>query len=559
MKYLKKFASIALALIMVMALCAPAFADDPPTSNLAQTEGTGHKYTVYQVLTGTAATGGGALAEESIAWDPDIDSDAIIAALKAETFVSKNKVQNDTLFDNVVTAQDFANVLADNFLETKPYNTVDNLTKLARIIYSSGVTDGTPAHVIGGEGLQRIQYGYVVAKEEVGENDQNPSYHLKMVASATTTFSTKQGDSTVSKEIMKKKGQATDPEVWVNGAVYKESDEIPFRLVVSLPDNLKDTSVYNSTYSYDIVLHDVLSAGFALEELKITSVSLYNKDANIDTAAANATLASGTGTNGTTYKMTKGTCSNTGDDAVEGCSFEIKVDKLQNNENAQGGGKLVVEYTVPFSADVVNGLAGNENKVTLFERNENKGTDGAKAYQIVLEINKVNGNGDPLVGAEFTLFKAKKDPTDNTKWVPDGEGAKLDMNGDDVTIGEGDAAVTWPEGTRFSYTGLEAGTYILRETKHPDGYNQIDDIVFTVSADANEVPELSVEITYDSSDKLGVSDNMEVGATIENLSGIKLPETGGIGTTIFYIVGGVLVVGAVVLLISKRRTSVDDE
>ena len=63
----------------------------------------------------------------------------------------------------------------------------------------------------------------------------------------------------------------------------------------------------------------------------------------------------------------------------------------------------------------------------------------------------------------------------------------------------------------------------------------------------------------DASGKIQVTLNQLVDSTIENVSGIQLPEAGGIGTTIFYILGGILVVGAAVLLITKRRMGASEE
>ena len=104
------------------------------------------------------------------------------------------------------------------------------------------------------------------------------------------------------------------------------------------------------------------------------------------------------------------------------------------------------------------------------------------------------------------------------------------------------------------------GVYRLKETTTPDGYNTMKDIIFEIKAthsDGNN-PELtglngdsiSGEITLTPS-----KDEGSLTATIENKKGSQLPETGGIGTTIFYVVGVVLMLGAGVLLITKRRMS----
>lgn len=100
---------------------------------------------------------------------------------------------------------------------------------------------------------------------------------------------------------------------------------------------------------------------------------------------------------------------------------------------------------------------------------------------------------------------------------------------------------------KFNIIGLDAGTYTLRETEAPSGFNKCADITIVISAKHNE------NVTAGADLELTHSQNMA--NTIEDKKGSTLPETGGIGTTIFYVVGVVLMLGAGVLLITKRRMS----
>ena len=128
-------------------------------------------------------------------------------------------------------------------------------------------------------------------------------------------------------------------------------------------------------------------------------------------------------------------------------------------------------------------------------------------------------------------------------------------------------------GKVFTFKGLDDGYYRLTEDDAPDGYNKIDPIEFEVTAEhdvtweTEKREELLIsltgnvptgEITFnpiDDKDAEGnvVSANTGLSADVINQAGVVLPETGGIGTTIFYIVGGMLAVAAVVLLITKKR------
>ncbi len=104
----------------------------------------------------------------------------------------------------------------------------------------------------------------------------------------------------------------------------------------------------------------------------------------------------------------------------------------------------------------------------------------------------------------------------------------------------------------FQLSGLKPGKYTIEETRAPEGYNKI--------AGTKEI-----EITWDKDNDFGLTqESIDAGfqmnekgvvyeITIENNQGTELPSTGGIGTTIFYILGGLLVVGAAVVLVARRK------
>ena len=166
-------------------------------------------------------------------------------------------------------------------------------------------------------------------------------------------------------------------------------------------------------------------------------------------------------------------------------------------------------------------------------------------------INKVAKNSDgefePLDGAEFTLEKKVKDSDakDGYKWV---------------SI----AAVKNTEGTTFTFNGLDDGTYRLTETDTPSGYNTIEPIVFTITAkhevlaDDPKLTSMSVDGTDVFTVDIDSGKTTPAGsltADIENKKGTILPSTGGIGTTVFYVTGAILMLGAGVLLVSRKRVS----
>ena len=162
-------------------------------------------------------------------------------------------------------------------------------------------------------------------------------------------------------------------------------------------------------------------------------------------------------------------------------------------------------------------------------------------------VNKVDGEGEALEGAGFTLYK----------WVAD--------ENNWVAVGDEITGVT-----TFTFEGLDVGKYKLVETTVPNGYNKAADIIFYVEAtydDTKDPVELTGLVVKDEDGNVISGENLtftadktegEVETDVVNKAGIELPSTGGMGTTIFYIFGGALVVIAVVLLVTKKRMTTEE-
>ena len=109
---------------------------------------------------------------------------------------------------------------------------------------------------------------------------------------------------------------------------------------------------------------------------------------------------------------------------------------------------------------------------------------------------------------------------------------------------------TVQEDGTVTFSGLGAGSYTITETKTLPGYNTIDPITFTLTFDASASP-----MFVSDNNKVTVGTDNMLDTSIVNQKGSLLPSTGGIGTTIFYVVGGILVIGAGILLVAKKRMS----
>ena len=504
MKHIKKLASLLLVLVMVFALATTAFAEETAYSITINNSAKDHTYEAYQIFTGDLS--GTTLS--NIVWGSGVSEAGQTAlgdaAAKAETL----KTEAD--------AKAFAKAVA-------PY-----LTTAAGS--ANTVTDGK--YVISG-----LAAGYYLVKDQdgslTGDADAYTEYIIKVVSDTTAT--PKSSVPTVEKKVKDTNDSTGVTSDWQDSADYDIGDSIPFQLKATLANNV------SSYTTYKVVFHDTLSKGLT-----------YNNDAKV--------YIGGTETNGFTVTATVNADGTT--------TLTVSCDDVK----ALGAGNssvITVEYTAKLNEKAVLGSAGNPNEVYLeYSNNPNKSEAGSnetgetpKDVVIVFSyktiINKVDSENKPLTGAAFKLeklIKGKDGAADTWTTVKE-------FTVDETT-------------TSFTFSGLDDGQYKLTETKTPAGYNTIDPIYFVIEATHGEtadVPTLKTLNAYltdangnkQTEMKDGESVNIgtvdltagSITTTVVNKSGSELPSTGGIGTTIFYVLGGVLVLAAVVLLVTKKRMS----
>ena len=352
-------------------------------------------------------------------------------------------------------------------------------------------------------------------------------YYLIKDATAVTTYLVKVVDEDIEiarktdvpssakkvKDVNDSTGATTD---WQDSADYDIGDAVPFQLTGTVASN------YDSYKTYKFVFHDKESKGLTFNE---GSVKVYVDGNEITT--------------GYTVK-TPGTHQDT---------FDVTFDDLKNIKSVHAGSVITVEYTSTLNDKAVIGSEGNPNTMHLeFSNNPNDvqgGETGTTPDDTVIVftydtvINKVDETGKKrLTGAEFILEKKINGKNGADTWK-------------EIT------AVKSNEGTTFTFSGLDDGEYRLRETQAPPTYNAIDDITFIITA-KHDVLSDNPALTELNCNKLTFTPNKDEGsltANIVNKKGSTLPSTGGIGTTIFYVIGGILMVGAGVILVSRRRRS----
>lgn len=496
MKNAKKWLALALAMVMVLAMAVSAVAEGTYSITI-NNSAEGHTYEAYQIFTGDLS--GTTLS--NIVWGSGISEAGQTALGDAATKAETLKTEAD--------AKAFAK-------EVAPY-----LTTAAGS--ANTVTDGKYV-------ISDLAAGYYLVKDRdgslTGDNDSYTEYIVKVVSNTTAT--PKSDVPEVQKKV-KDINNSTDDAMtdWQDSADHDIGDSVPFQLKATLADNV------SSYTTYKVVFHDTQSKGLT-----------YNNDAKV--------YIDGTETNGFTVTSTVNADGTT--------TLTVSCDDVK----ALGAGNssvITVEYTATLNANAVLGSAGNPNEVYLeYSNNPNKSESGNNetgntpedvvivfTYKTV--INKVTKNPDydpkvegskeyiPLTGAEFTLEKYNKE-TNEWKAI---------------------TAVKNDEGTTFTFSGLDDGKYRLTETKTPAGYNSIDPIEFTVTAEhevLSDNPALTSLSGNATTGELTFTSNTTEGslsADVVNKSGSTLPETGGMGTTVLYVGGGALVLLAVVLLIAKRR------
>lgn len=230
-------------------------------------------------------------------------------------------------------------------------------------------------------------------------------------------------------------------------------------------------------------------------------------------------------------------------DPTDGCTFEVSfTDAFYNDFRSQiDDGSLtqiVIQYLTTVKDDaVVKEEMKNTTHLTYGDNNTTTEDSETITKTFGIPVFKYTKNDQALAGAEFML-STDLNCTDESKTL------KFTLN--NVTnkyrfAAHGNATLTSLDNGRIDIEGLKAGTYYLKETKAPDGYNLLKKIQ-------------TIEIGEDGSIKLNdvaITDDVKV----KNNSGIELPSTGGMGTTLIYLAGIVLVVLSGYVLISKRRAS----
>lgn len=568
---MKKFFSFLLTAIMVIAMSMPAFAAGEFSitvkNNSDSVSMEGNTYSAYKLF--------------DVTYNEDLTAYSYTIADEftgfAYTTEEGKEVTGDELVAHLGTLTDKSEALNDFSKAVNKYITSNDITAAGS--KTAGVGDTEVTIVLDDAGY------YVVAGTATNESGQtvtalcaltttNPTADVKLKADAPT----------MDKEIVTENGAAD-----ANNAAI--GDKVEYKLTSKVPD----MAGYNK---YFYVLNDTLSEGLT-----------FNDDVRI-TIDGNALAENA-------YFVTMDTDANTVEivlrDFIQyagqaGKELVITYSATINEKAAIGntGNTNTVELTYSNNPNFDYQGSGDPSDPED-PGNDKPGEDEPTGetpestvitYVTAIQLTKVDAKGNTLTGAEFSIegtklnkvivtgqvfvesedgtwYKLKNKtytdvaPTSETEDKYEDTNTKYEKKTEqtvEVTEETVSANAFVDESGVLKFTGLAEGEYIITEIVAPDGFNILKaPIKVTITctepadvADVNAAAEWKFTIDWNDGNGPGEAQTAATGIIeldVENLTGAELPETGGIGTTIFTVAGIILMLGAVVLLVTKRKMS----
>ena len=579
MKKTKQLTAVLLSLVMLLALVIPASAADTYSITI-RNDKEGHTYEAYQIFAGTVSSGEATAGNVKgpmlgdITWGSGVDEARhaeLLAALKADATIgvlagmqeAADAAAVAAALDGVTAeiAAAFADVVSGYLAET-PNGDTNTMTEGTYVI------DGLPA-------------GYYLVKDQDeslnGAADTATDYIVQVLGNVT--MEPKSSDIPTVEKKVAEEGKGNHGKYNQDGgygthyndvADWNIGDRVPFKLIGSIPD----MDAYD-TYQY--IFHDTISAGLTLD---MNSFDVYVAQEKYQDPVA----LGWTEIPAANYELTQ----------TEG-GFTLAIDNLKEFPYVDEEGRkyILVFYDAVLNENAEIGLPGNENSAYLeFSNNPNGDGLGRTTEDTVivftyeLDGEKVDGAdvNTKLADAQFVLLNGAKSEAAmvvNGKvkgWVKvDSDAAAGDVQMPETyeewveLYGEQNVILTSAEDGIFKIAGLDDGDYYLREIKSPDGYNLLEgDVKVEIDATtvndqnwAGDPADAFTAIQFKVNDAQegtpGVVDTGVVKIQVANNQGATLPETGGMGTTLFYIIGGLLVVGAGVLLVVRIRMKAHNE
>lgn len=577
MKKTNKFAAFALAACMMapmtMATTASftaSAAGTPVTSGSITIDSSvaNHKYTAYQIFDADLTEESGNITFANVKWGSAIDTtktDALYTELA--TYLNTLNGTSITLSSASEVAEAIKAVQGSLGGATQREALDDIADMFAKCISASatGVNlayDDANSNYSGT--IDDPGYYLVIDTKDSGvtspTQDNAYSRYMLLVA-GDSSIAPKASYPTVEKKVKENvkaiTGQATHEksttEKWNDVADYNIGDAVPFKLYGTMPDTLDDYEHYYYKFT------DTLGSQFNTPAVDAITVKVNGTPITVDGKNCRVTASGGNIT--VSFEDIK--------------AYSVNKDSI-----------ITVEYSAVLNKTAVIGRNGQTNKVDLeysnnpnvsykpntSDDNEDTPDDKGKTpedkvivFTYELDTTKVDGidNTKKLENAEFKLYRMNGSTKEYVKVDTDSKVAGWTDTAADATT-----LISDTNGL-FKVIGLDDGTYYLEETKAPSGYNKLTNAVEVVITATTVNNQTWSSTPADALTKLDVTAGGNAGTgdeatgiasiNIANNKGSTLPSTGGIGTTIFYVLGGTLVVGSGIALVTKKRLGKNED
>lgn len=504
MKVIKKITAIMLSIMMVLGMSSVVSAAGTTTSGTSSTVTgkitinnavPGQTYNIYKILD----------LESYDATDPDNGHYAYKAATKWDTFITrgggeayltKDPTSGYVTWKNGVGATESdAAVFAKKALayanNSSPLIAPDD-TKTA----PNAATGETTSTVV----FDNLDLGYYLVDSTTGTICSIDTTNNEV------TIKEKNGVPSVKKEV-----QEDSTSVWGTSNTADIGDTVNFK-----------TTITAQAGAQNYVLHDKMSDGLTFENaVNAVTVKIQKSGTSGETLVDSSN-----------YEV-----KTLGFSSGDTCTFHVEFKQAFCDDLANGD-QIIIYYSAKLNDNAKIKTDENKNETWLGYGDNNFTThETTTTYTYEIPVFKYTietaSTQKPLAKAVFKLSK-ESDGTETIKIKQKTGESNVYLVDSNATTTE----ITTDSTGRFTIQGLDAGTYYLTETKQPDGYNKLTSPI-TININENG------QITVDGTTVTQVE--------VENKSGSLLPSTGGRGTTLFYILGAILVVGSGVVLITKKR------